>query len=91
MDGFLFYEWVKKLDKKFEGKSQKVSIIVDNCLIRPKINGLEFGIYSDSCLVHLIIDDLKAVELVFLPPNTTWKTQSSKNIKENLHRNCQSS
>ena len=29
----------------------------------------------DNCPAHPIIDGLKAIELVFLPPNTTSKTQ----------------
>ena len=30
---------------------------------------------ADNCPAHRIIEGLKAVELVFLPPNTTLKTQ----------------
>ena len=30
---------------------------------------------ADNSPAHRIIEGLKAVELVFLPPNTTWKTQ----------------
>ena len=63
MSSFLFDEWVKELDKKFEKENRKVILIVDNCSAHP------------------IIEVLKAVELVFLPPNTISKTQqiSQKN------------
>ena len=57
MNSFLFDEWVKELDKKFEKENRKVVLIVDNCPAHP------------------IIEGLKAVELVFLPLNTTSKTQ----------------
>ena len=57
MSSFLFDEWVKELDKKFEKENRKIVLIVDNCPARP------------------IVDELKAMELVFLPPNTTSKTQ----------------
>ena len=29
----------------------------------------------DNCPAHSIVDGLKAIELIFLPPNTTSKTQ----------------
>ena len=63
MSSFLFDEWVKELDKKFEKENRKVILIVDNCSAHP------------------IIEVLKAVELVFLPPNKISKTQqiSQKN------------
>ena len=76
MDDFLFDGWVKELDRKFKRKSQKFAIIVDNCLVDAKIDGLKFAIYPDNYLAHPKIDDFKAVELVFLPPRTTSKTQS---------------
>ena len=56
-NSFLFDEWVKELDKKFEKENRKVILIVDNCSAHP------------------IIESLKAMKLVFLPPNTTSKTQ----------------
>ena len=37
MDSFIFDEWVKELDKKFEGQSRKVALIVDNCPAHPSI------------------------------------------------------
>ena len=57
MSSFLFDEWVKELDKKFEKENRKVVLIVDNCPAHP------------------IVDGLKAIKLVFLPPNTTSKNQ----------------
>ena len=56
MNTFLFDEWVKELDKKFEEENRKVILIADNCPSHP------------------IIEDLKTVELVLLPPNTASKT-----------------
>ena len=57
MISFLFDEWVKELDRKFEKENRKIVLIVDNCLAHP------------------INEGLKAIELVFLPLNTTSKTQ----------------
>ena len=57
MISFLFDEWVKELDRKFEKENRKIVLIVDNCPAHP------------------INEGLKAIELVFLPLNTTSKTQ----------------
>ena len=57
MDGNLFSEWVKKLDRKFAAQERKVALIIDNCPAHPSLEGLQ------------------AIELIFLPPNTTSKTQ----------------
>ena len=57
MDGDLFTEWVKELDRKYAAQGRKIALIVDNCPAHPKVDGL------------------KAIELIFLPPNTTSKTQ----------------
>ena len=57
MDGDLFTEWVKEIDRKYAARDRKIALIVDNCLVHPKVEGL------------------KAIELIFLPPNTTSKTQ----------------
>ena len=57
MDGDLFTEWVKELDRKYAAQNRKIALIVDNCPAHPKVDGL------------------KAIELIFLPPNTTSKTQ----------------
>lgn len=57
MDGNLFTEWVKGVDRKFAAQDRKIALIIDNCPAHPTIDGL------------------KAVELIFLPPNTTSKTQ----------------
>ena len=37
--------------------------------------GKRIVLIVDNCLVHPVVDGLKATELVFLPPNTTSKTQ----------------
>ncbi len=57
MDGLLFEDWVREIDRKFEADKRKVVLIVDNCPAHPQIG------------------DLKAINLVFLPPNTTSHTQ----------------
>ena len=57
MDGDLFTEWVKELDRKYAAQDRKIALIVDNCPANPEVDGL------------------KAIELIFLPPNTTLKTQ----------------
>ena len=57
MSSFLFDEWVKELDRKFEKENRKIVLVVDNGPVHP------------------IVDGLKATELVFLPTNTTSKTQ----------------
>ena len=57
MDGDLFTEWVKELDRKYAAQDRKIALIVDNCP------------------AHLKVDGLKAIELIFLPPNTMSKTQ----------------
>ena len=56
------------LDRWFEGESRKFAIIVDNCI------------------VHSRIDGLKAVELVFLPPNITSKTVLEKYRRKTIWR-----
>ena len=57
MDGDLFIEWVKEIDRKFAAQDRKVALIIDNCPAHPTVEGLN------------------AIELIFLPPNTTSKTQ----------------
>ena len=56
MSSFLFHEWVKELDSKFEKENRRIVIV-------------------GNCPAHPIVDGLKAIEVVFLPPNTTSKTQ----------------
>ena len=73
MISFLFDEWVKELDRKFEKESRATVLIVDNCPAHP------------------IVDGLKATELVFLPPNTTSKSQPMdqgviRSLKPKYHR-----
>ena len=41
MNSFLFDEWVKELDKKFEKENRKVILIVDNRHF-PKLNYVKF-------------------------------------------------
>ena len=58
MDGDLFTEWAKELNRKYLTQERKIALIVDNCPAHP------------------IIDCMKKIELIFLPPNATLKTQS---------------
>lgn len=37
--------------------------------------GRKIALFIDNCPAHPQIDNLKAINLVFLPPNTTSKTQ----------------
>ena len=57
MDGKLFEEWPRELDRKFAFEGRNLAFVIDNCPARPHI------------------DNLKAIKLYFLPPNTTSKTQ----------------
>ena len=57
MDGKLFEEWLRELDRKFAFEGRNVAFVIDNCPAHPHI------------------DNLKAIKLYFLPPNTTSKTQ----------------
>ena len=41
MDGDLFTEWVKELDRKFAAQSRKIALIVHNCLTHPIVDGLK--------------------------------------------------
>ena len=41
MDGDLFIEWVKELDRKFAAQDRKIFWIADNCPIHPKVDGLK--------------------------------------------------
>ena len=40
MDGVLFEEWVRDLNKKFESEKRKVALIIDNCPAHPIIDNL---------------------------------------------------
>ena len=57
MDGKLFEELLRELDRKFVFEGRNVAFVIYNCLAHPHI------------------DNLKAIKLHFLPPNTTSKTQ----------------
>ena len=37
----------------------------------------KMALIVDNCPAHPIVDGLKSIELIFLPPNTTSKTQST--------------
>ena len=37
MDGFLFEEWIRELDSKFEREGRKFVLIVDNCPAHPRL------------------------------------------------------
>ena len=39
------------------------------------VEGRKVALIIDNCPAHPNVDNLKAIELVFLPPNTTSKTQ----------------
>ena len=54
MDGKLFKELLRELNRKFAFERRNIAFVIDYC---PSI------------------DDLKAIKLYFLPPNTTSKTQ----------------
>ena len=41
MNSFLFDEWLKKLDKKFEKENREAILIVNNCPAYPIIEGLK--------------------------------------------------
>ena len=53
MDGTLFEEWLRELDRKFDMQGRKIVLVVNDCPAHPDISGL------------------KAINLQFLPPNTT--------------------
>ena len=57
MNGKLFEEWFRELDRKFAFEGRNVTFVIDNCAAHPHI------------------DNLKSINLYFLPPNTTSKTQ----------------
>ena len=41
MSSFLFDEWVKELDRKFEKENRRIVLIVDNCPAHPRVDGLK--------------------------------------------------
>ena len=57
MDGILFEEWVRELDRKFLSEGRNVTLMIVNCPAHPHI------------------ENLKAIKLFVLPPNTTSITQ----------------
>lgn len=57
MTGYIFQEYVRKIDKRMASNSRHIALIVDNCPSHVRVNNLHF------------------VTLIFLPPNTTSKTQ----------------
>ena len=58
MDGKLFEEWLREVDRKFAFEGRNVAFVIDNCTTHPHT------------------DNLKAIKLYFLPPNTTSRTQT---------------
>ena len=74
MDGKLFEEWLRELDRKFAFEGRNVAFVID------------------YCPAHLHIDNLKAIKLYFLPPNTTSTTQPIDqdvihSLKAKYHKN----
>ena len=41
MDGTLFEEWLRELDRKFEMQGRKIVMIVDDCPAHPEVSGLK--------------------------------------------------
>ena len=41
MDGVLFKEWVREMDKKFVSEGRKLAIVVNHCPARPQIENLK--------------------------------------------------
>ena len=41
MDGELFTNWVRELDRKFVAQVRQIALIIDNCPAHPDITGLE--------------------------------------------------
>jgi len=71
----IYESWIFDLDKKFFNNIRKLLLFVDNCPAHPKT------------LLH----ELKAIRVVFLPPNMTSKLQPMdqgiiKNIKHHHQR-----
>ena len=40
MDGVLFEEWVREMDKKFASEGRKVTLVMSNCPDHPQIGNL---------------------------------------------------
>ena len=57
LNGKLFEEWLRELDRKFACEGRNVAFVIDNYPAHPHI------------------DNLKSINLYFLPPNTTSKNQ----------------
>ena len=41
MDGDMFTEWVKELDRKFAAQDRKIFLIADNCPLHPIVDSLK--------------------------------------------------
>ena len=41
MDGILFEEWVRELDRKFSSEGRNVALVIDNCPAHPQIENLK--------------------------------------------------
>ncbi|XP_033230852.1 tigger transposable element-derived protein 4-like [Belonocnema kinseyi] len=75
MTSSVYENWLHKIDHKFQRENRKVLLLVDNCPAHPKV----------------LIQTLKAIKAVHLPPNLTAKLQPMdegiiKNLKVNYRR-----
>lgn len=41
MDGVLFEEWVREMDKKFASEGRKVTLVMSDCPAHPQIGNLD--------------------------------------------------
>ena len=75
MAGSVFEDWVRKLNRKYLLKGRSIALVIDNCPEHPALvidNCPEhLALVIDNCPEHPAIEGLKAITLVFLPPNTT--------------------
>ena len=69
MDGNLFSEWVKKLDRKFAAQERKVALIIDNCPAHPSLKGLQgIELIYRSSLVRRYIANIYQGKYPRAPP-----------------------
>ena len=41
MDGVLFEEWIRKMDKKFVSEKRKFALLIENCPAHPQVENLK--------------------------------------------------
>ncbi|KAK3795243.1 hypothetical protein RRG08_056302 [Elysia crispata] len=75
MTSQLFEEWLNKLDKQFSTRKRKIAMVI--------------AMVVDTCPPHPKMDDLKAIGLIFLPPQhhkhlTALRTGHNKSLQANL-------